>query len=99
MKAAICMVLVSVGLLGAMTLATAAAEAPGVSALSGPARTSLANPAVRFTVPRQPYVLLQRGALTAVVVDNRAVDERLRTTDSALPSHRRFRLKSFVLSP
>ena len=51
-------------------------------AAAPPARTSLANPAIRFQVPDQPYVVLQRAGVTAVVVDNRAVD------DARLPGHR-----------
>src|SRR5262245_47536469 len=47
-----------------------------------PPRTSLADPNVRFTVPDKPYVVLRRGALEAVVADNRAVD------DDWLPGHR-----------
>src|SRR5262245_39031472 len=45
-------------------------------------RTSLADPKVRFTTPDKPYVVLRRGPLEAVVVDNRAVD------DDQLPGHR-----------
>lgn len=47
-----------------------------------PPRTSLANATVRFTVPDKPYVVLRRGPLEAVVVDDRAVD------DEVLPGHR-----------
>jgi hypothetical protein len=47
-----------------------------------PPLTSLANGKIRFTVPVKPYVVLRRGAIEAVVVDNRAVD------DEALPGHR-----------
>ena len=54
----------------------------GASAGESPARTSLANPRVHYTVPEKPYVVLKRGALEAVVVDNRAVD------DAVLPGHR-----------
>lgn len=63
--------------------ATAVAALPLDAAQTGPAaRTSLANPAMRFTVPAQPYVVLRRGEVEAVVVDNRAVD------DAVLPGHR-----------
>src|SRR5262245_20590457 len=66
------------GLAGAAGLCAAPAPAPG----EAPARTSLANPAVQFTVPERPYVVLRRGPLEAIVVDNRAVD------DAVLPGHR-----------
>jgi hypothetical protein len=47
-----------------------------------PGRTTLTNPAIRYTVPEGPYVVLCRGEVEAVVVDNRAVDDRV------LPKHR-----------
>ncbi len=47
-----------------------------------PARTSLTDPSIRFTVPDKPYVVLRRGPIEAVVVDNRAVD------DAVVPDHR-----------
>ena len=47
-----------------------------------PGRTTLTNPAIRHTVPKLPYVVLRRGDVEAVVVDNRAVD------DEILPGHR-----------
>ena len=47
-----------------------------------PPRTSFSNPHARFNVPDKPYVVLRRGTLEAVVVDNRAVD------DDVLPGHR-----------
>lgn len=43
--------------------------------------TSLGNPDVRWTVPEKGYVVLRRGDLEAVVVDNRAVN------DAVLPGH------------
>jgi hypothetical protein len=43
--------------------------------------TSLANSNVAYTVPEKPYVVLRRGDLETVVVDNRAVD------DAILPGH------------
>jgi hypothetical protein len=52
-----------------------------LSLLSGTARsddpglTSLTNPAIRYAVPEKPYVVLRRGDVEAVVVDNRAVDD------------------------
>jgi hypothetical protein len=47
-----------------------------------PARTTLSNPAIRYRVPEKPYVVLRRGDVEAVIVDNRAVD------DAVLPGHR-----------
>ncbi|MGC8641409.1 MAG: hypothetical protein ACP5XB_16210 [Isosphaeraceae bacterium] len=38
-------------------------------------RTSLTNPAVHYTAAAKPYVVLRRGDVEAVVVDNRAVDD------------------------
>ena len=52
------------------------------SAAQPHAATSLTDPGVRCTVPDKPYVILRRGDLEAVVVDNRAVD------DAVLPGHR-----------
>ncbi len=49
---------------------------------SAPARTSLSDPTLRFTASPKPYVVLRCEPLTAVVVDNRAVD------DEVLPGHR-----------
>lgn len=50
------------------------AAAPGV--------TSLTQPATRFTVPAEHHVVLKRGPITAIVVDNHAVDV------PELPGHR-----------
>ena len=47
-----------------------------------PGLTSFTNPAIRYSVPEKPYVVLRRGEVEAVVVDNRAVD------DGVLPGHR-----------
>ncbi len=44
--------------------------------------TSLTNGSVRYVVPDKPYVVLKRGDVEAVIVDNRAVD------DDVLPGHR-----------
>jgi hypothetical protein len=57
-----------------MCTETVASQAPG--------RTTLAASSIRFTVPDKPYVILARGDVEAVVVDNRAVD------DAVLPRHR-----------
>ena len=40
-----------------------------------PGLTSFTNPAIRYSVPEKPYVVLRRGEVEAVVVDNRAVDD------------------------
>lgn len=47
-----------------------------------PNRTSLSDPAIHYVVPDKPYVVLRRGDVEAVIVDNRAVD------DAVLPRHR-----------
>ena len=47
-----------------------------------PARTSLSDPSIKFKASDKPHVVLKRGALEAVIVDNRAVD------DAVLPGHR-----------
>lgn len=46
-----------------------------------PALTTLSNPSIPYTVPDQPYVALRRGAIEAVVVNDRAVN------DGVLPQH------------
>jgi hypothetical protein len=45
-------------------------------------RTTLSDTTIKYTVPKKPYAILQRGDVTAVIVDNRAVD------DDVLPGHR-----------
>lgn len=47
-----------------------------------PTRTSLSDASLKFRVPDLPYVVLKRGDVQAVIVDNRAVD------DDVLPGHR-----------
>jgi hypothetical protein len=47
-----------------------------------PARTTLSDPAIEYRVPERPYVVLRRGQVEAVIVDNRPVD------DQVLPGHR-----------
>jgi len=46
------------------------------------ARTSLADTSIGYTVPDKPYAILKAGQVTAVVVNNQAVD------DEVLPGHR-----------
>jgi Peptidase of plants and bacteria len=53
-----------------------------LGAAEPPPRTTLSDPAIKFTVPEKPYVVLRRGAIEAVIVDNRAVD------DAVLPGHK-----------
>ncbi len=45
-------------------------------------RTSLGDPSVRYRVPATPYVILERGDIQAVIVNNDAVD------DEVLKGHR-----------
>src|SRR5262245_7220199 len=40
-----------------------------------PKLTTLSDPSIKFTVPEKHYVVLKRGGVEAVVVDNAAVDE------------------------
>src|SRR5262249_44803561 len=47
-----------------------------------PGRTTFTNPTIRYTVPEKPYVVLRRGEVEAIVVDQRAVD------DGVLRGHR-----------
>lgn len=47
-----------------------------------PALTSLSDPRIDYRVPSQAYVVLRRGDIEAVIVDNRAVN------DAVLPGHR-----------
>lgn len=46
-----------------------------------PPRTTLADKNIRYTVPDKPYVVLRRGPIEAVIVDNSAVN------DEVLPGH------------
>lgn len=67
-----------------LRLAALAVFAVPVSSRAAPApgATSLTNPAVAFTIPARHHVVLQRGPITAIVVDNHAVDV------PELPGHR-----------
>ncbi len=56
---------------------TAAGQAERVTPL-----TSLGTPSTEFPTPDQHYAVLKRGGVTAVIVDNAAVD------DGVLPGHR-----------
>ena len=50
--------------------------------LAAPGVTSLTNKTVQYSVPEKHYVILKRGAVTATIVDNAAVDI------PQLPGHR-----------
>ncbi|HUT95459.1 MAG TPA: hypothetical protein VMY37_38750 [Thermoguttaceae bacterium] len=65
-------------------VSTAICVAAGVVSFAAepPKRTTLSDPSIHYRVPDQPYVVLERGGVEAVVVDNRAVD------DDVLPGHR-----------
>ena len=66
-----------------MVLAVIAIHVLGGTAFPDePGSTSFTNPAIRYTVPEKPYVVLRRGEVEAVVVDNRAVN------DDVLRGHR-----------
>ena len=52
------------------------------AAADPPKWTTLSDPAVRYTVPDKPYVVLRRGDVQAVIVDNQPVE------DAVLPKHR-----------
>ncbi len=56
---------------------------PAAHPLAAEGVTSLTNPQVKYTVPDTHHVVLKRGPVTAVVVDNGEVD----TAD--IPGHRR----------
>ncbi|WP_169978627.1 hypothetical protein, partial [Tautonia rosea] len=45
-------------------------------------QTTISDPSIPFTVSESPYVILRRGEIEAVIVDNQAVD------DDVLPGHR-----------
>lgn len=47
-----------------------------------PKLTTLSDPTIRHRVPEKPYQILRRAGITAVIVDNRAVN------DDVLPGHR-----------
>jgi hypothetical protein len=64
-------------------MSAAALSAPAFSREApAPGTTSLTNPAVVFTVPDRHHVVMKRGPVTAIVVDNHAVDV------PELPGHR-----------
>ena len=60
--------IVTVGLLSVVSVASAAHPHAAERI------TSLTNPAVKFTRPTEHFVVLQRGGITAMIVDNAAID-------------------------
>jgi hypothetical protein len=67
--------------MGIFVLAIAIGLGPA-GPVAPPPRTTLSNPQIAYTIPEKPYVILQRGDLEVIIVDNRAVD------DAVLPGHR-----------
>jgi len=65
------------GVLAATLLLNLAVQAEDL-----PKRTTLSNRALKFKTPDKHYVVMKRGDVTAVIVDNHAVD------DDVLPGHR-----------
>jgi hypothetical protein len=51
--------------------------AAAIRAQEPPPRTTLSNSSIQYKVPTSPYVVLQRGAVEAVLVDNRAVNDEI----------------------
>ena len=75
------LVTIVVALFARGTIGRAPASA-GTALPDEPGRTTFTNPTIRYTVPEKPYVVLRRGEVEAIVVDQRAVD------DGALRGHR-----------
>ena len=65
-----------------LPLLLAAACVTPAAAAEPPKRTTLSDPAIKYRVPQKPYVVLKRGGIEAVIVNNQAVD------DKVLPGHR-----------
>ncbi len=65
-------------LLLAITLLTSpgivAGEEPRQHPLAAEGGTSLTNPAVKYRVPAEHYVVLKRGPVSAIIADNAAID-------------------------
>jgi hypothetical protein len=74
------------GKLLTMTLDVAVAAllcAAIVHAQDPPARTTLSDSSIRYTVPERPFVVLRRGPIEATIVDNRAVNVEMLTDHRA----------------
>jgi len=65
-----------------LALIVIAMSALSAFAKEPPMSTTLSDKSIQYTVPEKPYVVLTSGDVTAVVVDNRAVDDKI------LPGHR-----------
>lgn len=61
-------------LLCLIVLASASATAYADHPLAAGKKTSLTDATVRYTVPDRNFVVLKRGPITAVIVDNEAID-------------------------
>jgi hypothetical protein len=66
----------------ALSLLVPAESGAGPQPLAAPGITSLTDSSVRYRVPEEHFVVLRRGDVTAIVVDNAAVDHE------RLPGHR-----------
>jgi hypothetical protein len=51
--------------------------------LAAPRVTTLTNKSIKYTEPKEHFVVLQRGGVTAVVVDNTAIDPPIRRRTAA----------------
>ncbi|MEC7598278.1 MAG: hypothetical protein VX936_07850, partial [Planctomycetota bacterium] len=67
-------------LIGGVAVGLLLANSPTLA--QAPARTTLANPSQSYRVAKTDYVVLNRGEVEAVIVNNAAVD------DGKLPGHR-----------
>ncbi|MGZ0163466.1 MAG: hypothetical protein ACKVII_06100 [Planctomycetales bacterium] len=65
-----------------LTLSLAATLLASEAVNAEKSQTTLGNSAIKYTVPDSGYHTLERGDVTAVIVDNREVD------DATLPGHR-----------
>jgi hypothetical protein len=65
-----------------LILMCVALGAAGLGVKEQQPRTTLSNKNIRYSVPDKPYVVLRRGPIETVVVDNSAVN------DEVLPKHR-----------
>ncbi|MCH8923211.1 MAG: hypothetical protein IIA67_08710 [Planctomycetes bacterium] len=61
----------------ALLIAALSLTLHSISAAESPKRTTLSDTSIKYTVPKKPYAILKRGDVTAVVVDNRAVDDEV----------------------